>query len=192
LRTLGVEQQKVRIEAEVAEVVAAEQKAITAIENKATETGPITTVQKTTGVARISLRDKLLISEDLAMRELQAEFGVAIQRQVGLGSDLEFDGMFVKEQQAYFIEVKFSPNSRKISFELLVNTMQRAQSLFAKRNWKRAHFILAVVVTDLGHKKDVEENYAEMISLSCVGRMVGKRPWSGPDGSRGSRCMSMS
>ena len=56
-----------------------------------------------------------MLSEELALRELQSEFGVPISRQVALtgptGKDQGFDGVFSRGPETFIVEVKTLRNT---------------------------------------------------------------------------------
>lgn len=142
LRTLGIDEQKKKIDDEVAEAVAEAP--------KQSETAKTPNEH--------SLRKKLVIAEDLAIRELQTEFGVSINRQIGIGADQGFDGMFVKEGSAYIVEVKLAMSGRVPG--RLWNVIDRIKGSASQYNWRRTRCILAVVAANSDQKKSIEEAYA--------------------------------
>jgi len=86
-------------------------------------------------------RQRYLLAEDLVMRELQAEFGVVVNRQMRIG-DVYLDGMFAKDGVGYGIEVKYV---LKPVVPRLVDSLTRLQNLVRQRNWRRFTLILALV-----------------------------------------------
>ena len=145
LRTLGIEEQKKRIEEEAAEVVAQ---------------APART-DVSAQPAEQTIRRRLVIAEDLVMRELQSEFGVTINRQVAFGRDQGFDGMFVKGGEAFIVEVKLSMSGR-VS-DRLWDTLDRIRNYVSHSNWKRVRCILALVVADANQKTALEQIYVRDI-----------------------------
>lgn len=64
-------------------------------------------------------------AEDLALRALQAEYGVPIQRSVVIGPSREVDGVFIKDRRLYVVEVKF--NLGPVSEDRIRMSVRRAQ-----------------------------------------------------------------
>ena len=145
LRTLGIDEQKKKIEEEVAEVVAQ-------VPSK---------IDPSPQPKERTIREHLVISEDLVMRELQSEFGVTINRQVSFGRDQGFDGMFVRNGEAFIVEVKLSTSGRFSN--RLMDTLHRIRDVIANGNWKRARCVLALVVSNAKQKADVEQTYGREI-----------------------------
>jgi hypothetical protein len=96
--------------------------------------------------SRNLLMARVLLSEDLVMRELASEYGVDISRQMGLGHDVGVDGMFAKEGEGFGIEVKFFRNSKNV--RNIIETLRRVQDHLSRLGWKRFNFILAAVIDD--------------------------------------------
>lgn len=84
-------------------------------------------------------------AEDLALRAVQAEFGVNINRQVTAGADMGFDGTFAKDGTLYIIEVKTVSRLRS---GFLRDAINKLSSTVARYGWKNVR-IIVVVVTDL-------------------------------------------
>lgn len=142
LRTLGIEEQKKKFEEEVAEVVAQADVRPRPLEHE--------------------IRQRLVIAEELVMRELQSEFGVSVNRQVAFGDrDPVFDGMFVKGGEAFFVEVKLVM-SEGIS-DRLWNSLNRLRNYVSHVHWKRARCVFAIVVGDSAQQAAIEETFARDI-----------------------------
>jgi hypothetical protein len=95
---------------------------------------------------RKDLMTRVLISEDLVLRELSSEYGLNISRQMGIGGDIGLDGMFVKDGKGYGIEVKFI---RQIPHVFnAIKSLDKIISNVNKYNWKSFNIILAAVIDD--------------------------------------------
>ena len=88
-------------------------------------------------------RSRILIAEELALRALQSEFDVVINRQVKMGSDLGLDGAFVKDNRGFGVEVKYS--RKDLSETQLRHVVSQFMNYAKLRNWKQFTMILAVV-----------------------------------------------
>ena len=131
LRTLDPEAQRRKLDQEVEEIEL----------QVAAPTQP-----KTVAIpSRTELHTKLLLMEDLVMREIGGEFGVAIQRQVGI-ADIGLDGMFVKNGEAYAIEVKYFRQPRNVSNS--IESLRRVGTAAHRLGWKRFNLIFAAVIDD--------------------------------------------
>jgi hypothetical protein len=152
LRTLGIEEQKRKLDEEVAEAIA----------QAPAKTDP------SRWPAEQSVRISYVIAEDLVMRELQSEFGVTINRQVSFGpQDHGFDGMFVKDGEAFIVDVKLSMSSQ-IS-ERVWSTLTQMRNYVVHSHWKRVRCVLAVVVVDVQQKAALEQAYASEIQAKYPG-----------------------
>jgi hypothetical protein len=88
-------------------------------------------------------KSRYLLAEDLVMRKLQAEFGVPIKRQMALGPDARFDGLFTKKDSAFGVEVKYL--SRKPLSKDLVGIFQQAVRYVGNLDLNRFTLILVFV-----------------------------------------------
>lgn len=93
--------------------------------------------------ARESVKSRYLLAEDLVMRKLQAEFGIPIKRQIALGPDARFDGLFAKQGAGYGIEVKYL--NRRGSSKELAEMIQQAVQYVAGLGFARFTLILVFV-----------------------------------------------
>ena len=89
------------------------------------------------------LHKQAFLAEELAVRELQSEFGLSINRQVAVGQDAGFDGMFVTNGHAYGVEVKFT--RRKLPDEIARNTIHQVKHYAARLGWRSFTLVLAIV-----------------------------------------------
>src|SRR5260221_10251232 len=97
-------------------------------------------------IAKISesgFRGRVLIAEELAMRELQTEFGGVINRQVIVGRDFGMDGMFVKDGAGFGVEVKYV--RKNLPREHLKQTVFQLKNFVQSRGWRRFTMVLVVV-----------------------------------------------
>jgi len=134
LQTLNTDQQRERLESEVE-----------LIEDKKSEK-EISKSQSPTSTPRNILISRVLIAEDLVLRELSADYGVDIRRQMGLGRDIGVDGMFVKDGEAFGIEVKLFPNSKNV--RNIVGSLRHVHEHISRLGWKKFNLILAAVIDD--------------------------------------------
>lgn len=117
-------------------------------EVKSLEDNTISSTEKPNphSLPRKDLMTRVLISEDLVLRELSSEFGLNINRQMGIGDNIGLDGMFAKDGKGYGIEVKFIRQIPHVynaikSLELIISNVN-------KYNWKNFNIILAAVIDD--------------------------------------------
>jgi hypothetical protein len=97
---------------------------------------------------RNMLMARVLLAEDLVLRELSSEYGVDIKRQMGLGRDIGIDGMFAKSGEGFGIEVKFFRTQKNV--RNIVESLRRVRDHLGRLGWKRFNFILAAVIDDTG------------------------------------------
>jgi hypothetical protein len=134
LQTLDTAQQRKKLESEVE-----------LLEDKK----PVSKVQglpTSTSIPRNILMARVILAEDLVMRELSAEYGVNIQRQVGLGRDIGVDGMFAKGGEGFGIEVKFFRHSKNV--RNVIDSLRQVLDHISRTGWRRFNFILAAVIDD--------------------------------------------
>lgn len=86
---------------------------------------------------------KYFLAEDLAMRELQIEFGVSINRQVKIGRDNGVDGLFVKDGRQFLIEMKYA--TRPIDSSLIRSVIDRLISDADRSKSENVSTIFAIV-----------------------------------------------
>lgn len=90
-----------------------------------------------------SLKSRYLLAEDMALRAIQTEYDVPINRQVTVASDVGFDAAFVLDGSLHVVEVKYSYH--KISVEIIRSTINQIISIFDKFNWKNTKILLVLV-----------------------------------------------
>jgi len=84
-----------------------------------------------------------LLAEDLALRAIQADRGVPLNRQISAGPDAGFDGAFAQDGKLNIVEVKFftgeaNPNALRTSLERLASAVERV-------HWRNVRIILVLV-----------------------------------------------
>jgi hypothetical protein len=135
LGLLSPEQQKEKLEKQVEEVL----------------TDPEHTEKKDSSditlPSRSSIRESVYHAEDLAIREIESEFGMSVNRQISIGNDVGLDGLFVKNNQAYAIEIKYA--FKPLSKNQLANELRKIEQNIARLGWKRFSVILVLVFDDL-------------------------------------------
>ena len=112
------------------------------------------------------LRAKSFQAEDLALRAIQAEYGVPISRQLQAGQNLPLDGVFVKEGTAYIVEVKYSRGSYATGrVQMLLSHMLAGITKF---HWRNVKLLLAVVYDDTVDLEKEQTRLAEAVKDSVV------------------------
>jgi hypothetical protein len=126
IRPQTPEQQRQKLENEITQAVQ--------------EEGPIPVHQDLAD--RNILKATYFTAEDLALREIQAEFGVPVNRQIQTAG-VTFDGIFAIDATAYLVEVKLV-RSEKTDLIARRSINQFAESI-ASLKWKNARGLLVVV-----------------------------------------------
>lgn len=121
------EQQRQRAEREVAEAEASAQ--------SATAPGDPVQVGPTSS--------QFLVAEDLALRALQADLGVPLNRQVSAGMDAGFDAAFARDGTLNIVEVKFFPGS--VTPMKLKNSLERISAAVRRVHWRNVRVVLVLV-----------------------------------------------
>ncbi len=87
-----------------------------------------------------------LQAEDLALRAVQAEYGVPMTRQVAMnaGRMVEFDGAFVKDRQLHVVEVKTYVNAK--SLDGIRRSLERVASAAKEMGGPKTRLIAAIVL----------------------------------------------
>lgn len=123
LRPLTPEDQRRRLEREVSEIV----------EDKAGSTLQDTPL----------LRSRVAQAVDLALRAIQVDYNVPVQRQLRYGPNLRFDGFFVKGSSEYMVEVKYCrPRTNPV---WLTESAQSLSAEITHYGWRNVRIVLAVV-----------------------------------------------
>ncbi|WP_323974653.1 hypothetical protein [Aeromonas hydrophila] len=136
IRILSPEEQKRKIESEVKE--------IRENDSDITETNSTKPDHKNNN----QLMQSILLAEELAFRELETLYNVSINRHVSIGTgyDTGMDGMFVSENQAYIIEIKYVRN--RINILTFEKGLKALTQKLKKFNWKNFQIIFAIVIED--------------------------------------------
>jgi len=119
-------------------------------------------------------RQRYLMVEDLALRELQAEFGALVNRQIRLAG-VALDGMFAKGGTGYAIEIKYVPH--KLSIEVAFSSVMRLHTSFKDAGLKNVTVILALVgesndtisSSELDQLRSRLANYGESVIVRTFG-----------------------
>ncbi|MGA2325562.1 MAG: hypothetical protein ABSH05_04680 [Bryobacteraceae bacterium] len=98
------------------------------------------------GIAQaVSIRHAYVLAEELAFREIEREFGMPVQRNVAIGSDIGLDGILLHHGKPMAIEVKFT---RQPSWRRLVeHTLPRLERVLERSG--PMNVVLAIVVEGL-------------------------------------------
>ena len=136
MRPLSPEDQRQRLEQEVSEIV----------ETEASNVLPGSTSPSLQDTPR--LRSRISQAEDLALRGIQVDYNVPIQRQLRYGPNLRFDGFFVKGSSEYIVEVEYiRPRTNPVR---LAEVVQSLNARITHYGWHNVRIVLAVVFDDPG------------------------------------------
>ena len=92
----------------------------------------------------VAVRQDWVMAEELAFREIEAEFSATVQRNVAAGSDQGFDGIFIHKGRLTVIEIKYVRRPQwRLSVEAALEHIQRAAA-----NIKPAQAFILVLVTE--------------------------------------------
>ena len=161
LRPLPPEQQAARLEAEVSQL----QQADVVQGDAATQDAPPTESTR-------QLRDRYQQAEDLALREIQSEYGAPINRQVTLGKDQGFDGFFVQDGSAHIVEVKLV--RKRVGDAVLRQSAARLVSSVDWYGWRNVEIILSFVIADASIDADTEQRRVSRLAAEFDNRIVVK------------------
>ena len=130
VRPQSTQEQNERIQEEVQQIEAAANKEL------------VTSFPEKKRPSQGLLRGRYLLVEDLAMRELQAEFGVVINRSVSF-PDFGLDGMFARDGAGFGVEVKYVRD--KISIDPVLASLSHLAQTIHRFRWRRFTFVLVFV-----------------------------------------------
>ncbi len=82
-------------------------------------------------------------AQDLALRAIQAEYGVSVGRQLSGGADMGFDGVFSHEGKLNIVEVKFV--SALFNDKSMKQAVERITSTIIRQGWLNVRIVLVVV-----------------------------------------------
>lgn len=152
LQTLPAEQQRRRLEAEI------EGEARESLGRK--EVAPKETEQK---VADADTRVKHALAEDLALRQVEEEFGRPVKRHVSVRNriDLAFDGAVSDDRFFYFVEVKYTeiPYLSRDTVKALIRRHRQVEELLGVdplRDYSSRYRLLLVIVADMTEEQRFE------------------------------------
>jgi hypothetical protein len=141
----AVEQQVLRTEAEVAEVVQSE-----------AEDG-----NGLLSPSKVEVQSRFLEAEDLALRAIQVHYGKPISRQISLGPDFAADGAFTTNGGLSIVEVKYMVRPTQ-SYNAIRRTMDFFQVKMKRYRYRNVRVVLAVVIESAS---DVEKIRSDLIEL---------------------------
>lgn len=158
-RVLTPNEQKQKLEKDIREIEVEEE----SITEKPITSGAMEGIGFLKG---LTIRHAWVLAEEFAIRELENEFGIPIQRNVGFGPDYGVDGVFL-HKGIKIIQIKYirRPNLLKI-FQQTVESFR----LLTEKNKGPISFIIAFVVEDLPQERREREiakinNYLKSTSL---------------------------
>jgi hypothetical protein len=152
LRSLPPAAQRQRLQAEVQEIESG--RAVTQPEES----------QQVVAEPAGELSARVVLSEELAIRAIEREYGASVSRQAGLAG-LGFDGMFARGGRGYGIEVKYIPDTNLNTTSIAAQAAAFAGRLRAL-NFRSFTIILALVGE---HVQDAQFNN----SLETLKRALG-------------------
>lgn len=100
-------------------------------------------------------------AEDLALRAIQSDYDVTINRQVTAGRDPGFDAAFAKDGRLHIVEVKYIQNIASI--QRLRESIERLTNSVENNHWKNVEIILAAVMTNNIDIHEADEEFLQML-----------------------------
>ena len=85
-------------------------------------------------------------AEDFALRAVQSEYGVALNRQMTAGRDEGFDGAFAKEGSLHLVEVKYV--SKSLASKYAFDAANQLVSIVKKYGWQNVRLIIVLVIKE--------------------------------------------
>ena len=137
-RALTVHERRERLEREVA--------VIESDAPVAESASPSSVGLPSTAAMRADLRYRVIVAEDLAIRELETEFDRPILRQVSVGADRGVDGVFTLQDRQVAVEIKYLrtlKNAVRVASEGVATANSLATAI---RNAMPVTLLIAVVV----------------------------------------------
>jgi hypothetical protein len=104
--------------------------------------------------SREKIVSRYYLAEDLALRAIQTEYGVPINRQIRAGR-LQLDGMFAKDGKGHIVEVKY--RLRPFPEREVQQIVDNIFAGIALYGWRNVKIILAIVYDDGSSNLDNEE-----------------------------------
>jgi hypothetical protein len=103
----------------------------------------------------LSTRHAYVLAEELAFREIETEFGVSVHRQVAIGRDHGFDGIFLQQGKPIAIEIKYT--KRPEHTRMIMRKELDRFSKILKTMTPEPSFLLVIVVEGLnGEQRNFE------------------------------------
>lgn len=122
------------------------------------ESDKILATQKQTYTTSKSLtRTNIVLAEDLALREIENEFGGPVYRQVTIAQQFPVDGVFNYRGKRIIIEVKYVRRSLIPLHRTLSKVSERFRAILHSVIFPPSSFILAVVAEDLLEERRLSE-----------------------------------
>jgi hypothetical protein len=91
-------------------------------------------------------RSRIAQAKDLALRAIQVDYNVPVQRQLRYGPNLRFDGFFAKGSSEYIVEVRYSrPRTHPVR---LLEVAQSLSGTITHYGWHNVRIVLAVIFDD--------------------------------------------
>ncbi len=109
------------------------------------------------GILKQSLtRHAYVLAEELAFREIEREFGVSVHRQVAIGMDYGYDGIFLQQGKHVAIEIKYTkrPQHTKMIMKKELDRFSR----IAQTMKPEPSFLFVVIAEGLNDKQKSIEN----------------------------------
>lgn len=101
-------------------------------------------------------RTRYFLAEDLAMRAIQSEYAVPINRQVTGGNDHGFDGAFVKDGSLTIVEVKYS--SMRFALQTARVSLRKIEQVLHRYHWQKVKIVFVVVIDDPNEVQEVTQS----------------------------------
>lgn len=113
-------------------------------------------------VASLDPSTQFLLVEDLALRALQADLGVPLNRQISAGPDAGFDAAFARDGRLNIVEVKYFQGS--VTPAKLRTALERIAIAVQRVRWKNVRVILVLVYKRAESVAANEERVREAIA----------------------------
>jgi hypothetical protein len=102
-------------------------------------------------------RTNFMLAEDLALREIESEFGGQVYRQVTIAQQFPVDGVFNYKGKRFIVEVKYVRRSLMPLRRTLCKMVERFRSMLHSIVFPPSSFILAMVAEDLLEERRLSE-----------------------------------
>ena len=119
------------------------------------------------------------VAEELALREIQREFGVAISRAVRLGPDVGVDGIFAIGGRGYGVEIKLVRGP--LHDNEIARTVRKLADAVKHYGWKNFAIVLALVIdsdsaVDLNRVRELVDRVAAGTGIETIVRVYDLQP----------------